>query len=51
MYYKHITIWGKISENRVLLSKTQQSYPQDDNVVDLTQAQAVIKNIMSKTQK
>jgi hypothetical protein len=51
MYYKHITIWGKIGENRVLLSKKQQSYPQDDNVVDLTQAQSVIKNIMSKTQK
>jgi hypothetical protein len=46
-----MTIWGKIGENRILLSKKQQSYPQDDNIVDLTQAQAVIKNIISKIQK
>jgi hypothetical protein len=50
MTYTSITIWGKIGENRVLLSKIQQSYPQDDNIVDLTLAQTVIKNIKSKIQ-
>jgi hypothetical protein len=51
MTYSSITIWGKIGENRVLLSKQKQSYPQDDNIVDLTQAQIVIKNIIAKSKK